>query len=181
MPVFELGNGKRLVVLRGDITRVRGFEAVVNPANSQLLMGGGVAGAIRRAGGQSIEDEARKHAPIPVGEAVLTSAGRLKADYVIHAPTMELPAMRTTPLKVREATKAALRLAEASGIGSVLFPGMGTGVGGVEPELAAEVMVEEIIKFLKKSDRLKNVGLIAYTDELFRAFIKAVRETLTSS
>jgi len=85
--------GVRIVVLTGDITKQE-VDAIVNPANSMLVMGGGVAGAIKRVGGKEIEDESVKHAPVPVGEAVATGAGRLKAKYVIHAPTMERPAAR---------------------------------------------------------------------------------------
>ncbi|MEX2689946.1 MAG: macro domain-containing protein, partial [Candidatus Njordarchaeum guaymaensis] len=75
-----------IIVIKGDITKMD-VDAIVNPANSLLIMGGGVAGAIKRRGGQIIEDEAVKQGPIPVGNAVITSAGNLKARYVIHAPT----------------------------------------------------------------------------------------------
>ncbi len=179
--IFELRNRKRIRVLKGDITKAIGFEAIVNPANSLLLMGGGVAGAIKRVGGEEIEAEARKHAPLPVGEAVVTKAGRLGVKYVIHAPTMENPAMRTSLMKVKAATEAALKAAEATGITSILFPGMGTGIGGVKPEAAAEVMTKIVLDYLDKSEKLREVGFIAYSDDLFRAFLKAIKNNLTSS
>lgn len=86
--------GVKITVTIGDIT-VQQADAIVNPANSQLTMGGGAAGAIKRAGGNEIECQAIKRAPIPVGKAVATTAGRLKAKYVIHALTMQRPAMST--------------------------------------------------------------------------------------
>jgi len=176
--IFELRNEKRIKVLKGDITKVTGFEAIVNPANSLLLMGGGVAGAIKRAGGEEIEAEARKHAPLPVGKATITKAGKLRVKYVIHAPTMEKPVMRTSLMKVKIATEAALKAAEEEEITSVLFPGMGTGVGGVKPEAAAEVMTKVVLNYLNKSKILKEVGFIAYTNDLFGAFLKALKKNL---
>ncbi|RLE47642.1 MAG: macro domain-containing protein, partial [Candidatus Methanomethylicota archaeon] len=85
---------------------------------------GGVAGAIKRVGGVEIELEARKHAPIPVGEAIFTGAGKLKAKYVIHAPTMERPAMKIGIENVRLAMRAALKCAESLGLRSIAFPGL---------------------------------------------------------
>ncbi len=174
--LFRLDNGKEIIVLKGDITKVKGFDAIVNPANSLMIMGGGVAGAIARAGGEEIEKEARTHAPVPVGKAVVTGAGKLPARYVIHAPTMERPAMRTSRENVRKATRAALEIAEKKSIRSILFPGMGTGVGGVSPEDAAKVMVEEITSFLKTSKNVAVVGLIALHDDLYRAFLQELQK-----
>jgi O-acetyl-ADP-ribose deacetylase (regulator of RNase III) len=173
--LFRL-DGKEIVLLKGDITKVKEFDAIVNPANSLMIMGGGVAGAIARAGGDEIEKEARAHAPVPVGKAVITGAGRLSVRYVIHAPTMERPAMRIGEENVRKATRAALEAAEKASIKSLLFPGMGTGVGGVSPEDAARVMVEEIISFLKTSNNVVKVGLIALHDELYRAFLQELKK-----
>lgn len=177
MERFTLANNKVIEVIKGDITRVN-YEAIVNPANSYLVMGGGVAGAIKRAGGKEIENEARRFAPIPVGEAVITGAGKLLAKYVIHAPTMERPAMRTTLEKVRLATRAALKKAEERGIKEIAFPGMGTGVGGVSPYDAAIVMVKEITDFLSHSKSITKAGLVAYDDVLYDAFIKALKKYL---
>ncbi|MBU3958460.1 MAG: macro domain-containing protein, partial [Candidatus Omnitrophica bacterium] len=80
-------------IIQGDITELK-VEAIVNAANNQLVMGGGVAGTIKRKGGKVIEDEAVKKGPIKIGEAVFTSAGNLAAKYVIHAATMGMPACR---------------------------------------------------------------------------------------
>jgi len=160
-------------VIKGDITKIKA-DAIVNPANSWMVMGGGVAGAIRRAGGRVIEAEARKYAPVPVGSAVVTNAGKLPCKYVIHAPTMERPAMRTTVDKVRAAVQAALKAADNVGVRSIAFPGMGTGVGGLNPDDAAVAMVETIIKVLPRLDNVNEVILVAFNDELYNAFVQAI-------
>ena len=134
----------RIDVVLGDITKLD-VDAMVNPANTKLVMGGGVAGAIKRAGGKEIEDEAVRKGPIKIGEAVETKAGRLKARYVIHAPTMDL-SFKTDEEKIRLAVKAALKKAKDLGVKSLAIPGMGTGVGGFPEEKAAGIIVEEIMK-----------------------------------
>ncbi len=149
-------------------------EVIVNPANSHGYMGGGVAGVIRRFGGEEIEREAISQAPIPVGEAVLTSAGKLKFKGVIHAPTMEEPAMRTTEEKVRKATRAALKLADDRCFKSIAFPGMGTGVGRVPKDVAAKAMVEEIKSFEPKC--LEKVILVDLDEEMVQEWKKAIEE-----
>lgn len=169
--------GVKVRVVRGDITKLE-VDAIVNPANSMLIMGGGVAGAIKRAGGKEIEDEAVKHAPLPVGKAVATTAGKLKAKYVIHAPTMERPAMRIGAENARKAMKAALECAKGIGIKSIAFPGLGTGVGGVSPKDAAKVMIEELKNHIDKGTSLKEVILVGFGEELAKEFEKAVKERL---
>ena len=167
--------GVRVRVLRGDITAWSSDlrpSAIVNPANSLMLMGGGVAGAIKRAGGAEIEEEARKQAPVPVGKAVATGAGRLPVDLVIHAPTMERPAMRTTSEKVLLAAKAALECAEREGVKAIAFPGMGTGVGGLSPDSAAEVMLRALKEHIDAGTKLKAADFVAFTAELEEAFSK---------
>ena len=167
----------KIRVVRGDITKME-VEAIVNPANSLLVMGGGVAGAIKRAGGKEIEEEAVKHAPIPVGEAVATTAGKLNAKYVIHAPTMERPAMRIGPENARKAMKGALECARKLKVKSIAFPGLGTGVGGVTAEDAANVMVEELKRHIDEGTSLKEVLLVGFGEELAKAFERAVAEII---
>jgi O-acetyl-ADP-ribose deacetylase (regulator of RNase III) len=161
----------KIIVEKGDLT---GFEvdAIVNAANSSGRMGGGVAGAIKKRGGASIEKEAVAQAPIPVGEAVITSAGKLTAKHIIHAPTMEKPTQRTSAEKVFRATAAAMKLAEKKGIKSLALPGMGTGVGKVKPEDAAQSMVEAIRAHYGKMPEV--VYLVDMNDEMVKAFQKAV-------
>jgi len=178
MAVLERCYGETAIaVILGDITQVE-VDAIVNAANSRLIMGGGVAGAILRAGGRTIQEEANKKAPIPVGKAVATNAGRLKAKYVIHAPTMEQPAMTTDKNRVGLATKGALECAHKLGIASIAFPGMGTGVGGLDVKVAAEVMVNEIKRHIESDTSLKKVVLIGYISDLTQAFADEVKRTI---
>ncbi len=157
-----------------DITCVQGSlldveaQVIVNAANSHGLMGGGVAGIIRRSAGSIVEDEARRQAPIPVGRAVLTSGGRTRFAAIIHAPTMPEPSMRIPVENVRLATRAALRLANEQGFVSIAIPGMGTGVGSVAPEEAAQGMVEEIREFQPQS--LRSVTLVDVDPVMVRAW-----------
>jgi O-acetyl-ADP-ribose deacetylase (regulator of RNase III) len=158
-----------VMVEHGDITQVQ-VDAIVNPANSRLIMGGGVAGAIKRAGGSEIEKEAIQRAPISVGEAVATTAGRLRARYVIHAPTMPQPAMSTDTMNVEKATTAALGVAKQLGLSSAAIPGMGTGVGGVPVEDAARVMIGAIRQHLSEGTTLRQIVLVSIDEDLIKAF-----------
>ncbi|MEM3488797.1 MAG: macro domain-containing protein [Nitrososphaerota archaeon] len=174
MRCYRVGQVK-FIVKRGDITEEE-VDAIVVPANSRLIMGGGVAGAVKVRGGESIEREAMSKAPIRIGEAVATGAGKLSAKYVIHAPTMERPAGETSAEKVYMATKAAAELASRLGIGEVAFPGMGTGVGGLEPNAAAREMIRAIIDAAESGKGVDVVRLVAFNKELEDAFIKALEE-----
>ena len=160
----------------GDITCVVA-DAIVNPANSYGLMGGGVAYAIKKRGGQVIEDEAVSKAPIPVGGAVETTAGFLDVRYVIHAPTMREPAERIRLENVVLATRAALLRASELGVGSLVFPGMGCGVGGVSYSDATCSMVSTIVEF----NPVFKIFLIGFDDDLteeFRIWVERLsRET----
>lgn len=169
--------GCEIEVVMGDLTEIDA-EAIVNPANSLGVMGGGVALAIRRRGGREIEDEARGSSPIPLGGAVLTTGGRLKARHVIHAPTMAMPAERIGIKNVALATRAALECARRRGIVSIAFPGMGTGVGGVPEGKAAVAMVREMKAFLDEN-RLKRIVLVGYGRAMSRAFEEALSRLLS--
>lgn len=176
--IFErLYKNVKVTVTVGDITQ-QPTDAVVNPANSLLIMGGGVAGAIKRAGGQEIENEARQHAPIPVGKAIVTTAGKLKAKYVIHAPTMERPAMAIGKDNVRLAMKGALYCAEQTKIRSLAFPGLGTGVGGFRLEEAANIMISVLKDHIDKGTELKEVVFVGFRDDLADAFKNAADKIL---
>ena len=173
MAEFKIGNCVIAVVL-GDITKTQA-AAIVNPANSRLIMGGGVAGAIKRVGGPTIEKEAIQRAPIKVGEAVATNAGKLTARYVIHAPTMSLPAMSTDLKSVEEATTAALRVARDLGLSSIAIPGMGTGVGGVDVTEAAQTMIRAIRRHISEGTILNHIFLVSIDEALANAFESALR------
>lgn len=154
-------------VVQGSILEVAA-EAIVNPANSRGEMGGGVAGVIKRAAGQAVEDEAVAQAPIPVGQAVATSGGKTRFTVVIHAPTMTRPAERIPIANVAQATRAALRLADERGVTSLAMPGMGTGVGAVPPDDAARAMVGELLAFTPR--RLARVMLVDLQEQMVEAW-----------
>jgi O-acetyl-ADP-ribose deacetylase (regulator of RNase III) len=155
---------------KGDLTRVSA-DAIVNAANNALWMGGGVAGALMRVGGKEIEQEAVKQGPIPVGEAVVTGAGALKARYVIHAAVMAAD-MVTDADKIRAATQSALLRAEELRLKSVAFPALGTGIGGFPYSRAAEVMIDAVNEHLAGDSCLEEVLFVLYGDEPFEAFEK---------
>lgn len=159
-------------VKKASITTLK-VEAIVNPANSFGYMGGGVAGIIKKVGGQAIEDEAIEQTPIQIGQAVITCAGDLVCHKVIHAPTMHNPSERTDAHKVLCATKAALELADECGFKSLALPGMGTGIGGLDKKEAAEIMVKAIKDMKFKC--VEKIVLIDIDDEMVEAFEKALK------
>ncbi|MFQ5656266.1 MAG: macro domain-containing protein [Candidatus Methylomirabilales bacterium] len=158
---------------QGSILEVA-VEAIVNAANSQGWMGGGVAGVIKRAAGREVEEEAVAQGPTPVGAAVLTGGGKTRFRGIIHAPTMERPAMRIPVENVGKATVAALRLAEEKGFSAVALPGMGTGVGGVTHKAAALSMVDAIRQF--PAMHLRRVVLIDIDPAMVAAWRQALVE-----
>ena len=174
---FSIG-GVTIKVCLGDLTK-QNVDAIVNAANSLMIMGGGVAGAIKRAGGPEIENEARRRAPVPVGDAIITSGGHLNAKYVIHAPTMERPAMRIPVDNVLKATEAALRLAEKQGIKTIAIPAMGTGVGGVPKKSAANAMISVILNHIRKGTSIKEIILCDINQDMIQAFIDVIKKRLT--
>jgi O-acetyl-ADP-ribose deacetylase len=140
----------RVSAIVGDITQAD-TDAIVNAANNELWMGSGVAGAIKRAGGEEIEREAVRKGPIDVGGAVATSAGNLPHKRVIHAAAMGfqggsmIPAMAES---IRQATDSALQVADQEGMTSIAFPALGTGVGGFSIEECAGIMVPAVVDHL---------------------------------
>jgi O-acetyl-ADP-ribose deacetylase (regulator of RNase III) len=157
---------------RGDISQAK-VDAVVNAANNHLWMGAGVAGALKRAGGETIEREAVAKGPVEIGEAVVTSGGALTAKYVIHAAVMGQD-LRTDQSKIRKATANSLIRAQELGIRSIAFPALGTGVGGFPPEKAAEAMFGECVSFIDRGSApaLKKILFILFSDEVLAAFEK---------
>jgi O-acetyl-ADP-ribose deacetylase (regulator of RNase III) len=130
----------RLEVVEGDITALE-VDAIANAANNALWMGAGVAGAIKRAGGEEIEREAVAQGPIEVGGAVATGAGRLRAKHVVHGAVMGQD-LRTNEELVRRTTESCLALADELGCRSLALPAFGTGVGGFPLDDCARIMVE---------------------------------------
>lgn len=164
--------GVKIEVKRGSILELE-VDAIVNPANSMLTMGGGVAGAIKRAGGEEIEREAIKNAPLKIGKAIVTTAGRLKAKNVIHAPTMERPGPTTTE-NIYKAMYATLELAHNANFRSIAVPGMGTGVGGLSPDKAAEAMFKALEDKLKIGLKVEYIVFVDLSEEVVDAFKKAL-------
>jgi O-acetyl-ADP-ribose deacetylase (regulator of RNase III) len=158
-------------VVRADITQLA-VESIVNAANSTLWMGGGVAGAIKRAGGSDIERDALAQGPIAVGDAVVTSAGRLPCRYVIHAATMG-PDLETNAHAIRSATRSALRRANDLGLASIAFPALGTGVGGFPIQEAATLMAAEIGRHLHEGSSLRRIVIAVFTTDAEHAFSAA--------
>ena len=178
---ISCGN-REIVIAKGDITTIE-CDAVVNPANSLMFMGGGVAGALRRVAGKEVEEEARKHAPVPVGEAIATGAGKLepRIKIIIHAPTMERPAMRTTTSKVRKAATAALALAAEKDIECLAFPAMGAGVGGLNAKDSLAAMLEALDEHWKSANIPKRVIFVAYSDRDLRQFLDVIERARMAS
>ncbi len=150
----------------GDITDLE-VEGIVNAANNWLWMGGGVAGAIKRRGGKEIEKEAVGQGPIEVGEAVVTSAGKLKAKYVIHAAVMGQD-LRTDGEKIRQATINSLCRAEERGLKTIAFPLLGTGVGRFPVKEAVRIMLEAIEKWIKEEEGFQEIIFAVYDPDSLR-------------
>jgi len=131
-----------LEVVEGDIAAFA-LDAIANAANDRLWMGAGVAGAIKRAGGEEIEREAVAKGPIPLGAAVATGAGRLAAHHVIHAAVMGQDLVTSADL-IRRATVSSLEVADELGCESLALPAFGTGVGGFPVGECARIMVEAV-------------------------------------
>jgi O-acetyl-ADP-ribose deacetylase (regulator of RNase III) len=170
--------GTTLEVVQGDITECA-VDAIVNAANNHLWMGAGVAGAIKRKGGQVIEDEAVRQGPIAVGEAVVTGGGALKARYVIHAAAMGQDLTIDADL-IRQATVNSLKRATALGLESLALPALGTGIGGFPVDEAARVMIEATGVFIREAapQSLKRVVFVLFTQDALQAFEAALAEAM---
>ena len=155
-----------LDVVEGDITSLE-VDAIANAANNHLWMGSGVAGAIKRTGGEEIEREAVALGPIEVGEAVATGAGRLPVRWVIHGAVMSQD-LRTDAELVRRTTDSCLRVADKLGAESLALPAFGTGVGGFPLDDCARIMVEAVRAYEPRS--LERVVFAVFGDEARRAF-----------
>ena len=155
-------------ILEGDICD-RDVDGIVNAANNQLWMGGGVAGAIKRRGGRDIESEAIAEGPIPIGESVATGAGDLKAKHVIHAAVMGAD-LATDADNIRRATLSALALADRLGLRSIAFPALGTGVGGFPLDECARIMRQAVIDHASKGTAVSTVEFVLFGRGARKAF-----------
>ncbi len=157
-------------IRKGDITRVK-TAAIVNASNTTGAMVDGVSLAIRRAGGQAIEDAALEESPIPVGMAVATTAGSLPFRYIIHAVSMKRPRQRIPPENIAEATRAAIECADRLGCESLAIPDLGMRLGKVSPSEAARAMLDAIAS--ARTATLRHVVLVDVDKRLYEALRKA--------
>ena len=162
----------RIEVLDTDITTLD-VDAIANAANTRLLHGGGVAGAISRAGGPTVQAESEQKAPIGLGEAVETTAGDMPSRWVIHAATME-PGGPTDADIIRRATASTLQRADELGARSLALVAFGTGVGGFPLDEAASIEVEEVRRHLEGDSHLERVVFAVHGDAARRAFEAAL-------
>jgi O-acetyl-ADP-ribose deacetylase len=158
--------------LETDITQLE-VDAIANAANTDLAHGGGVAGAIARAGGRSIQEESSALAPIGLGEAVATGAGQLPCRWVIHAATMHLGGPTSAEI-IREATAATLKVADELGCRSLALVAFGTGVGGFPLDEAAAIEVEEVRRHLAERSGLERIVFAVRGEDAVAAFDRAL-------
>jgi O-acetyl-ADP-ribose deacetylase (regulator of RNase III) len=173
MPSKTNFNG-RVEILQGDLTEMD-TDAIVNAANNDLQLGGGVAGAIRRKGGPQIQAECDEIGPVPVGGAAITSGGNLKARYVIHAASMQLGGT-TSVQSLRSSTAHSLRIAAQKGLKTIAFPAIGTGIAGFPMRECAEIMLRETAKHFESPTSLEKVYFVLFDQEGLAAFHSARAE-----
>jgi len=166
-------NGVTLALLQGDIVKVQA-DAIVNAANAGLAGGGGVDGAIHRAGGPSIMEECRKIGGCQTGSAVATTAGSLQARYVFHAVGPVYYGRDEDERLLKGAYQSCLDLAEQYELETLAFPSISTGVYGYPLELAAPAALRTVIEHIKKPTRLKQVTFVLFGDRAYQAFEQAL-------
>jgi O-acetyl-ADP-ribose deacetylase len=164
---------ERIILQQGDLTEMD-VDAIVNAANNDLQLGGGLAGVIRRRGGDAIQRECNAIGAIPVGGAAITSGGKLKARHVIHAASMELGG-HTTTRGLRSSTAHALRVAAENGLHTLAFPAVGTGIGGFPLSECADIMLHEVVAHLKGPTTIEKVYFVLFDAKAMTAFEKALR------
>lgn len=163
-------------VVQGDITEQQA-DALVNAANTDIQMGGGVAGALREAAGEDIQREANQKSPIGLGDAVETEAYNLDAESVIHAATMELGG-GANESTIRNSTRNALARADDVGCESMVLPALGCGIAGVDLDEGAYYIFEEILDF--DAETLSDIRVIGYRDESFQTMQRIAEEVRES-
>ena len=161
-------------VVRADITEAN-VEVIVNAANSKMWMGSGVAGAIKSAGGVTIEEQAMEKGPVFPGQAIVTGAGSLRYNYIIHAAVMGQD-LRTSDKLIRQATLASLQLAEKLKVKSIAFPAFGTGVGGFPMKACAYNMIVAVRGFQTRSLSLERVQFCLFDEYGLKLFEEAMLE-----
>lgn len=167
----------RIVIIAGDLAD-QDVDAIVNAANNDLVLGGGVAGAIRKRGGSAIQSECTAHGPIKVGEAIITGAGELPARFVIHAASMALGG-RTTTGSLQSSMEHAFRLALEQSIRTIAIPAVGTGIAGFPMDECARVMAGCLNRALAAGWEPDEVRFVLFSDDARRAFEISFRAALS--
>ncbi|RMD55165.1 MAG: O-acetyl-ADP-ribose deacetylase [Nitrospirae bacterium] len=173
-------NSKRLVLVQGDITKEE-TEAIVNAANRTLLGGGGVDGAIHRAGGPAILEECKKIGGCETGEAVITTGGNLKAKYVIHTVGPIYRGGKANEAELlRNAYENSLRLALNKGIKSLSFPSISTGAYGYPVREAATIALKTVLDFLRNNEGIELVRFVLYDANTYKTYEEVLKELTRS-
>jgi len=159
---------KRTTLIEGDIT-LQEVDAIVNAANAELVLGSGVAGAIRERGGPDIQRECDAHGPVEVGGAAITGAGNLPARFVVHAASMPLGG-RTSESSLRSSLEASLRLASEKGCRTIAIPAIGAGVGGLTLQRSAELSIELARAHLAGETSLEEIRFVLLGEPAYRVF-----------
>ena len=168
---------ERIVIEQGDLTEMD-TDAIVNAANNDLILGAGVAGAIRRKGGEKIQEECDAIGSIPVGYAAITTAGKLKARFVIHAASMQLGG-KTGADTLRHSTAHSLRIANERGLKSIAFPAVGTGIAGFPLKDCAEIMLREAAQHLRSETTLETIYFVLFDEVAEGIFKRAWKQIQT--
>jgi O-acetyl-ADP-ribose deacetylase (regulator of RNase III) len=158
----------RIAIREGDVT-AQEVDAIVNAANSALVLGAGVAGAIRAKGGPSIQAECDAHGPVAVGEAAVTGAGDLPARFVIHAASMP-PGGTASEASVRSSMRRALELARERGVRTIAVPAIGAGIAGFPLQRCAEVLIEEARRHLAEPTSVEEIRFVLFGEPAYRVF-----------
>jgi O-acetyl-ADP-ribose deacetylase (regulator of RNase III) len=161
----------RILIISGDLVEQE-VDAIVNAANNELQLGGGVAGAIRTAGGPIIQDECDAHGPVRVGEAAITSGGRLAARFVIHAASMSLGG-HTTRTSLKSSMNHVFRLAHQYEVATIAVPAVGTGIAGFPIDECARVMAESLSESLSEGWQASEVRFVLFGEGAKRPFEEA--------
>jgi O-acetyl-ADP-ribose deacetylase len=170
---------EKIIVMKGDITDIE-VDAIVNAANTDLILGSGVAGAIRVRGGELIQNECKEIGTIPLGQAAITGAGNLRAKYVIHAAGMYI-GCRVSESSLKNATQNSLLRAAEENLKTIAFPAIGTGVGGFPMERCARVMVDAVSDFFEtQHTSIERVFFVLFDEESFNAFDHYLKSKLAS-
>jgi len=164
----------KIALRQGDLTDAD-VDAIVNAANNDLMLGGGVAGAIRVKGGPAIQKECDKIGPIALGEAAITGAGRLRARHVIHAASMRL-GESTSESNLRAATRSSMRRADENSLRTIAFPAIGTGIARFPIERCAQVMLEEVRAHLGGPTTLERIDFVLFDLHSLELFKKTLAE-----